>query len=295
MEEVDRRNPAVSRRRLLSELRRARREADLTQEQVATEMDWSLSKIIRIEKGSVRISTNDLRAVLSLYGVPAGERVTELVELARSAKERSWWSQFSEVIPGPFLELLECEDAALICRSYEAQYIPGVFQTEEYANEVLRRFFEETRDKVDEEALDRLADAGVKLRLKRQQMLERASPQYYSVVDETVIRRLVGGPSVMRDQLRKLIELAEKPNVTIEVVPFSAGIHPSLGTPFLLLDFPDESDEDLVFLERPDGDLISRDDINRIVHYREVFDRLTKLSLGSRSAAFIRSVADELP
>jgi L-rhamnose mutarotase len=259
-------------------------------------MDWSLSKIIRIENGSVGISTNDLRAVLSLYGVTTAERVSELVELARSAKERSWWSQFSDVIPGPFLELIQFEAAALICRTYEPQFIPGVFQTEEYAHEVLQQSFEETHDKVNDETIDRLADAGVKVRLKRQEILKQESSlQYYSIIDETVIRRVVGGSSVMRDQLRKLAEMAESPNVTIEAVPFSAGLHPSLGIPFLLLEFPDASDEDIIFFERPDGDLISRDDVNSIVHYREAFDKLRKLSLGSRSAAFIRSIADELP
>jgi len=293
IEEDDGRNPVVRRRRLRSELRRGRREAGLTQEQVANQMDWSLSKIIRIENGSVGISTNDLRAVLALYGISDAERVSELVDLARAAKERSWWSQFSDVAPSPFLELVQYEAAAYICRSYEPQIIPGPLQTEEYAREILRQFFGETIDNASEEQLDRLTDHAVRLRLKRQEMLERPNPpQYHSVIDEAAIRRIVGGSSVMREQLRKLAEMTERPGVTVEVIPFSSGIHPNLTTPFLILEFPDAADEDILYLERIDGDLIYRDDIKEIIRYREAFDKLRKLSLGPRSVAFIREVAE---
>jgi len=96
----------------------------------------------------------------------------------------------------------------------------------------------------------------------------------------------------MREQLRKLAEMTERPGVTVEVIPFSSGIHPNLTTPFLILEFPDAADEDILYLERIDGDLIYRDDIKEIIRYREAFDKLRKLSLGPRSVAFIREVAE---
>jgi transcriptional regulator with XRE-family HTH domain len=294
MEDTDARNPVVQRRRLRSELRRTRREAGLTQEQVAAAMDWSLSKVIRIENGSVGISTNDLRAVLALFGITDVERVSGLVDLARSAKERSWWSQFSDVAPPPLLELVQYEEAAYICRSYEPQHIPGPLQTEDYAREVLRQSFEETRENVDDEQIDSLAEEAVRLRLKRQEMLERPNPpQYHSVIDEAAIRRLVGGTQVMRDQLHKLAEMAARPNVTVEIIPFSAGMHPGLTVPFLILEFPDAADEDILYLERLDGDLIFRDDIKGVVRYREQFEKLRKISLGPRSAEYLREASGD--
>jgi len=296
MEEGDGRNPVVGRRRLRSELRRARREAGLTQEQVAAEMDWSLSKIIRIENGSVGVSTNDLRAMLSFYGIRDADRVAGLVELARTAKQRSWWSQFADVASAQFLELVQYEAAALICRSYEPQLVPGILQTEEYAQAVLRQFFDESLVSADDETVDRFTDANVRLRLKRQEAFDRATPlQYHAVIDEAVIRRLIGGPSTMRDQLRKLVEMAERPNVTIEVITFTAGVHPNMaGAPFLLVEFPDAYDEDILYLERPEGDLIYRDDISEVVRYREAFNKLSRMSLGPDSAAYISEIANRL-
>jgi transcriptional regulator with XRE-family HTH domain len=295
MDEGDGRNPVVRRRRLRSDLRRARREAGLTQEQVAAEMDWSLSKIIRIENGSVGISTNDLRAVLALYGVTDAEQISSLVELARAAKERSWWDQYSNVASAPFLELVQYEASAYICRSYEPQLIPGPLQTEEYAREVLRNAFEEMEGDADDERIDQLTDDAVTLRMRRQQMLERASPtQYQSIIDESALRRLVGGPSIMREQLIKLAEMSERPNIAVEVVPFSAGIHPYLTAPFLILEFSDPADADILYLERLGGDLIYRDDVAEIVRYRGAFGKLRKLSLGRRSTAFIRQLAESL-
>src|ERR1700689_4204887 len=130
-------SPAVQRRRLRAELRKARLEAGLTQDQVAVAMDWSLSKLIRIENGSVGISTNDLKAILRLYKIVEADRTSDLVALARAARERSWWSVYRDVAPPRLLQLIEYEAASFITRNFQPLLVPGLLQTEDYARAVL--------------------------------------------------------------------------------------------------------------------------------------------------------------
>src|SRR6266567_978976 len=131
--------PLVQRRRLRTELRRVRSGAGLTQEQVSKAMDWSLSKIIRIETGAVGISTNDLRALLSLYKIHDPERTGELVELARASRQSSWWSKYRGDISPPYLQFIEYEEAASVLRAYEPLLLPGLLQTREYADSIVRK------------------------------------------------------------------------------------------------------------------------------------------------------------
>ena len=131
-------SPLVQRRRLRTELKKARQASGLTQDQVAGEMDWSLSKIIRIESASSGISANDLKALLQLYGVKDPGQVDSLLALARAARERSWWSAYRDVAPQPLLQLIEYESAAHVIRQFETMFIPGILQTEDYARAVIR-------------------------------------------------------------------------------------------------------------------------------------------------------------
>src|SRR5580700_3556573 len=124
-------SPLVQRRRLRAELRRARQERDLTQEQVASDMEWSLSKIIRIEGGSTGISANDLKALLRLYEITDPERTDQLTALARAARERSWWSAYRDVAPPALIQLIEYESAASAIRQFESMFVPGILQTED--------------------------------------------------------------------------------------------------------------------------------------------------------------------
>ena len=134
MEASDSPSPAVQRRRLRTELRKARLEAGLTQEQVAKAMDWSLSKLIRIENGTTAgISTNDLRAILSHYKITDEYRVAEFLALARASRERSWWSAYRDVVPPRLIQLIEYEEAAYIARNFQDLVVPGLLQTAEYA------------------------------------------------------------------------------------------------------------------------------------------------------------------
>ncbi len=282
-------SPLVQRRRLRTELKKARQTSGLTQDQVAGEMDWSLSKIIRIESASSGISANDLKALLQLYGVKDPGQVDSLVALARAARERSWWSAYRDVAPSSLLQLIEYESAASVVRQFETTFIPGILQTEDYARAVIQDYYDERPGS------DKL-HALVELRTRREDLFDADNrPSFQFMLDEAVIRRLVGGSSVMRNQLRRLIEVTDKPNVTVEVIPFSAGLHPGMSGPFEIIEFADPSDSDIVFLESPRGDIVS-DDPEETLKYREAFEGLAKAALGPRdSLARIAKIADEMP
>ena len=279
----------VQRRRLRSELRSAREAKGLTQDQVAHEMDWSLSKIIRIEGASSSISANDLKALLSLYGITESERVDSLLALAKAGRERSWWSAYRDAAPSLLLQLIEYESVASAIRQFETLFIPGILQTEEYARAVIQNYYDDEGP-----GSDKLR-ALVELRVRREGLLNSEhSPSFNFMLDEAAVSRLVGGSSVMRSQLRRLIAVAEKPNVTVEIVPFSAGLHPGMRGPFEIIEFVDSLDKDIVFVETPRGDIIS-DDPKETKSYRDAFDRLEKASLGPRdSLALLARIAEEM-
>jgi transcriptional regulator with XRE-family HTH domain len=272
MDETENPSPAVTRRRLRTELRRARLEAGLTQEHVAGVMDWSLSKLIRIENGSVSISTNDLKALVQYYEITDEKRIAELLALARASRERSWWSTYRD-ISKQLAQLIEYENAAYISRHYQDLVIPGLLQTTEYMRMSSRQL-----------APDMAAsqiDTVVEVRLKRQELLKRAeAPLLFFVLDEAVIRRIVGEKDVMRRQLQQLVEAADMPNITVEVVPFTAGLVPGLQAPFVIHEFSDAADDELLYLESPRGDVLNRDNPDEILRYREDFERLRQASLG---------------
>jgi transcriptional regulator with XRE-family HTH domain len=281
-------SPLVQRRRLRTELKKARQTSGLTQEKVASEMDWSLSKIIRIESASSGISANDLKALLQLYGVKDPGQVDSLVALARAARERSWWSAYRDVASQSLLQLTEYESAAQVIRQFETMFVPGILQTEDYARAVIDNYYEEGLSSNQLRAL-------VELRTRRQDVIDTENPPTFNfVLDEGVVRRVVAGPSVMRRQLRRLIEAADKPNITLELIPFSAGLHPGMKGPFEIIELADPADSEIVYLESPRGDIFS-DVPEETSKYREAFVRLEKSSLGPQgSLARIAKIADEM-
>jgi hypothetical protein len=252
-------------------------------------MDWSISKIIRIETGAVGISTNDLRALLQLYGIEDRERTDELIELARASRQSSWWSKYREDISPQFLQFIEYEEAASVLRVYEPLLIPGLLQTERYADELIRT----------------LADPGtpagviqtrMAIRLRRQHLLEQDSPPTsIFIVDEAAIQRLVGERAIAPDQIKRLISLANKPNVAIELVPFSAGLHRGMLESFIILEFPEPEDSDVLFIETSRDLIISHDEAGEITGYREVFEDLGSISLGSEGTlAYLTDLAKRI-
>jgi transcriptional regulator with XRE-family HTH domain len=287
MESTENLSPVVQRRRLRTELRRARLDAEQTQEQVATAMDWSLSKLIRIENGTVGISTNDLKAILAHYEITDDKRTAEMLGLARGARERSWWSGYRDA-PPRLIQLIEYESAAFIIRNFQPMLVPGLLQTEEYATTMIRNLAPQVS------AED--VKLRVEIRMKRQQLLQQKEmPLMFFIMDEAAVRRVVGGGEAMRRQLQRLLDESEKPTVTIEIVPFSAGAHPGMTGPFMLFEFPDAADDDALYLEGPDDARLNRDDAEEISRFRERFEVLRDLSLGpDGSRDLLRQLLSEL-
>jgi hypothetical protein len=251
-------------------------------------MDWSLSKIIRIENGSVGVSTNDLKAMLRYYEITDEKRTAELVALSRASRERSWWSSYSDSMPKRLIQLVEYENAAYISRHYEDLVMPGLLQTTEYMHASTRQLAPD----MDASQVDR----NIKLRLKRQELLNKVdAPLLFFVIDEAVVRRIVGDTDVMRSQLKRLIEFSDMSNVTIEVIPFTAGLLPGLQSPFVIHEFPDAADDDVLYLENPRGSLLNRDDTEEILSFREDFERMRQASLGPEGTVdFLREAISEL-
>jgi transcriptional regulator with XRE-family HTH domain len=290
MEVSDSPSPAVQRRRLRAELRRARLDAGLTQEQVSTAMDWSLSKLIRIENGTTAgISTNDLRAMLQHYKITDKARTDELTALARASRERSWWSTYREVASPRLIQLIEYEQAAYLSRNYQSFVIPGMLQTAEYARASINQLAPEL--------LSSQVDPRVEIRMKRQELLTHPdAPLMFFIMDEGAVRRLVGGKDVMRQQLQRMIDVAaDLPKVTIEVVPFSAGALQGMQAPFVIHEFPDAADDDVLYQETPQDALLNRDDPEELLTYREAFERLREASFGPEGTIdFLREIFNSL-
>ncbi|HYN95958.1 MAG TPA: helix-turn-helix transcriptional regulator [Pilimelia sp.] len=280
--------PTVGRRRLRTALRRARETADLTQEYVASAMDWSLSKLIRIESGAVGISTNDVRALLQLYRVTDATLIDELVALARVARRRTWWSSYRDAVPPPYASYIGLEaEAAELCYFHPIA-VPGLLQTEAYAKAIV------PVDGPDQVEPDEIATR-VAIRLTRQrEVLGRDNPpEIRAVLDEAVLRRVTGSRQIMREQLLHLAELGTAPNITIQVLPFTAGNN-TVNGPFVILRYADPTDSDVVYLESAlINDVVDRSE--SIGPYQYAFKSLCQDSLDSAdSAALIAQVADEL-
>lgn len=281
-------SPLLLRRRLRTELRTARLDSNLTQDQVAKAMDWSLSKMNRIEKAKTGISTNDLKALLPLYRITDKKRTQELLDLARAARRHGWWQEYSDVAPGRLLELIDYESAASTVHQFETTFVPGILQTEEYASAILQEFHS---GNMPDENVRML----VELRTRRRDLLVGPdAPKFSFVLDESVARRVVGSPAVTSKQFRRLVSTAELPSVTIQIVPFTAGLHPGMGGAFEVVEFDDTDDENIVYFEDQRGDFIGEDP-GEASRYLKAFHLIEEKSLApADSVALLRKAAAEM-
>jgi transcriptional regulator with XRE-family HTH domain len=237
-------SPTVRGRRLVRELIRLRENTGLSREAAAKRVDFSVSKLYRIEAGRTRVSTDDLEDLLDLYGVHSPEREA-LIQLGRDARRRGWWTAYSDVFTGSYIGL---EFAAKMIR-VNATVVPGFLQTDAYARAIIAS----TGPGLGEEEIDRRVKAR---KARREALFDRPDPPgIHVVLDEAVLRRHIGGAEVTREQLAALIEAAERPNVTIQVLPFSAGGHAGLDGEFVILVFPDPQDPPVAYIEGLHGDL----------------------------------------
>jgi len=279
--------PTVRRRRLGTELRKLRESNGFKLEEVAAQLGVAPSTLSRIETGKAPTKSAYLNQMLEMYGVAdAGQRQV-LVDMAREGHRKGWWAAYDDVLPSGFdiYVGLEAETAAV--RGYEISVVHGLLQTPDYARAVLREMFPRHAA----EQIDRLVD----LRIERQRRFDDELPlELWAILDEAVIRRPVGGTAVMCAQLEHLLVMADRPGLTLQILPFSCGAHAGHGGPFTILEFPNRSDSQVSYVESVAGNIYLEKD--REMRLRsEAFDRLIAAALApGASADMIAQAANEL-
>jgi transcriptional regulator with XRE-family HTH domain len=278
-------DPAALRRRLQRELRRYRSAAGQTQAAVARVMDWSPSKVIRIESGAVAVATNDLKVLLAYYGVTDPNVLDELITLSKNSKLPSRWNQYQidGAISQESATYFGHEASAAIIRQFELSLFPGLLQTEEYMRALLTGFGRSGAD----------LEGAVEARLLRQEIFEReGAPSLFVILDEKVLRQQVGGAKTMKHQFERLEELDARPNVTIQVVRFSVGSYPGLLGPFTLLEFTD--DDPVLYLESR-YETVTREDSDEVGQYLDSFQHMERdvATAPTELAALLQSIALE--
>jgi transcriptional regulator with XRE-family HTH domain len=278
-------DPAALRRRLRTELRRAREEAGKTQRDVADALYWSPSKVIRIESGQVAVSVTDLKALLDLYGVVDRAKIDGLVDMARQSRKQPW-SQYRDVVDPDTATFYGYEASASIIRQYEPLLVPGLLQTADYTRDLLRHAFEYD---------DRSIERRIQARVERQEILNREDPrELFFIVGEAAVRHVVGGADVMAAQLRHIAELGRRPDITFRILSFATGAHVGLQGPFDLLEFPQPEDADVVYLEGREGAMFQDDDEKTSQYLNYFFDLEVKALQEDESLELIEKIVAEL-
>ncbi|WP_033322537.1 helix-turn-helix domain-containing protein [Streptomyces yerevanensis] len=276
-------------RQLGDELRRLREAAGLTTTQAADALDCTKGKISRIENGHVPVRTPDLIALMQAYEVGDSETRERLGSLARRANRRrreGWWHQYGAVLADTYRDYIEMENICDGIKTFQAQLVPGLLQTPAYGRAItVASSAWKTAEEIDQ---------FVQVRIARQERLAGEAPlELWAVLAEGVLRQQVGGPAVMRDQLEHLATMAEMPNITVQVLPFSRGAHSGMFGPYLLLSFPRVSALDLVLTETPIGNIWMEQE-SEVAHYRELFDDARTSALPpTESLTLIRRIAKE--
>jgi transcriptional regulator with XRE-family HTH domain len=282
--------PIVQSALLRTELVRLRKEKKLTQEQVARQLEWSPSKLIRVEGGKNAITRTDLQALLAVYDVTSESRQERLQALARGAREPAWWNAYRGDLDPTFLSYVGYSAGAAYIRQYHGAVVPGLIQTPEYA-EVL------ATGKVSEQA--RVLSA--KLRIQRQEEFAKRQnpPRQRYIIDEAVIRRHVGiktDPAIMPAQLNHIADACERDDrMTVRIIPFNAGAHLGLEGPFSLLEFDGDLDDVLYLEGRSGASVMITGEDDRVAEYRETFELLLDQALpADESVAMMRQAAEML-
>lgn len=260
-------NPTVRRRILASELRRLRIAANMTQQQAEEASGLGRASLSRYESCISSIAVPACEKLLTIYGVE-GDRLTALVDLAKGARRRGWLNGFRGVIPQWFEDLVALERDASSIQELALHYVPGLLQTEAYARAVLQAGI-----------LGQDVEGLVRARVARADILSGEDrPEYWVVVCEAALHCLVGGRDVMREQLEYLATLAQRPNITVQVLPYEYGAHPSMTTPFVILGFDLAPDFGVVYLDYLTGSLY-RDDKDEVAQYHRAYRHLIKAAL----------------
>lgn len=273
--------PMTARRRLAQRLADHRARLTLSGTDVVDPLNWSQSRLSRIESGKHPIQVQDTFVLATVYELSADEREA-LTALARSNLEAGWWEPYRTELGKAHSRFIGMEAESTTERTFASSMVPGVMQTSDYARGVIQNGPAElTPDQIDRR---------VEARTVRSDVLTRTDTpmRLYAIMDESVLRRPVGSPTVMREQMQHLLELAELPRITLQVLPFAAGAHPSMEGSFVILDFTPPVDP-AVYIESPGGETWVEDH-EQTGRFQVAFTRLTQMALSP--ADTIRLIAD---
>ncbi len=271
--------PTVLRMVLGRRLQDLRERAGLSYEQAGRALDVTHATIRRMERAEVGLKLPYVEKLLMTYGITAPEEIGGFLALAREANRPGWWHSFRDVLPDWFSAFVSLEGEASIIRAYEPHYVPGLLQTPAYARAVLRAGL----PSAPQEEIERLVD----LRAERQALLDRdAAPLLWVVMDETVLRRPIGGREVMHEQIGALMDATERPNVRLQVMPFAAGPHPAMYGPFHIFRFQIQELPDVAYTESLVGGVYfdERDDVSAFL---EALDRMSAQASPAQSTKAI--------
>ena len=279
--------PTVRRRRLAELLRQLRVDAGLSVEDAAGRLEWSQNKLYRIERAEHGVAVGDARLLLDLYGVPAAQR-EEVLSLVREARQRGWWQSYADALPEPAAAYVGLEQDAASLAQYSAELVPGLLQTEDYARAIRRAGLLADTDETTERWLA--------VRTQRQARLRGDQAlTYWTVLNEAVLRRTVGGAEVMHTQLQHLMEVAELPNVTLQVLEFDAGAHAAMDSSFTVIRFADQAAPDVIYIENATSVLYLEREAE-VARYTLIFDHVRVRALDpDRSLRMIAEAAERLP
>jgi len=266
------RGPTVRRRRLAGELRRLRERSEMTLEEAAEKLGWSPAKLSRIETARVGLTSQDLVHMLDIYDLPEEKRAG-LISLGRSARKRGWWDAYADSLPSDFPAYIELEADAALIRSYDGLILHGLLQTDEYAREIMRAALMGLSSPAE-------IERRVEVRMTRQELLlrEQSPLRFWSIIDEAALTRMVGSAAVMHKQYTKLLQFAERDNITIQVLPLAKGAHPATSGTFALLEFREAYDPEVVYLEGMSSSLYVENDAE-IYLYSLAFNHLQAAAL----------------
>ena len=275
-------NPTVRRRRLGQELRRLRELKGMTAEEVAERLLVSQSKISRLENGRRSISQRDVRDLCGVYEVEDHRIVDSLMQMAKDSRQQGWWHAFGDI---PYSVYIGLETDAESLRVYEPQVVPGLLQTRSYAEALINGALPE--------APPADIEKRVNVRARRQDRVN--APEHplrlWAVIDESALRRLVGGKQVMIEQLEHLIEQSKLPHVTVQVLPFDMGAHPGINGQYAILEFPDAADSSVVYIEGVTSDLYL-EKANDVQRYSVMYEHLRAQALNvDQTRQFIGDIA----
>jgi transcriptional regulator with XRE-family HTH domain len=270
-------SPTVRHKRLTAELRRLRTESGLTRDDVAGRLDWHPTKLTRIETGQwTRLNVRDVRDLLDIYGLTDEVQREALVQLARDARQRGWWHSYGDVLPSEYTHFIGLEAEAASVRTYQQVLVPGLLQTEDYTASIIRA----ARPQEAPTDLDRR----VAVRRERQRrVLDDHSLELWAILGEGILRQLVGSPHITAAQFQFIAEASDLPNVTMQVLPFSAGEHGAMVGAFEILGFPQAVDPDVVYLENRASALFLEEP-DDVLKYGQVFDQLRALALSPQAS-----------